>query len=281
MFFCFGSPRSGTTLISQCLAAHPDILVPNETDFIVPAAFLYQRLNDVSALKTCLKLLLTKSRYFSASIGEYLCEAEVGDVIDRCGERLSTLLSGLYGAIAAKGGAQRAGDKSPNDIGSARIIEEAGGFEPPISIVHIVRDVRDVTASMIEQGWALREPFVFPQAWNNSNLYLNTAMANNERYILVRYEDFVADPEAHMRRLLAHLGFDFRPEVLDPTRRHGRFKTLPHHARLYKDIAADRIGSYAARMDAALISACEAQAEHGMARFGYAPAINASLTVAH
>ncbi|QHW31542.1 sulfotransferase [Paenibacillus rhizovicinus] len=35
MFIIFGSPRSGTTLLSSVLDAHDDIVVPDETDFIV------------------------------------------------------------------------------------------------------------------------------------------------------------------------------------------------------------------------------------------------------
>ncbi len=34
MFFVFGSPRSGTTLMAQCLSSHTDIIIPHETDFI-------------------------------------------------------------------------------------------------------------------------------------------------------------------------------------------------------------------------------------------------------
>ena len=30
MFFIFGSPRSGTTLLAQCLSAHSEIIVPGE-----------------------------------------------------------------------------------------------------------------------------------------------------------------------------------------------------------------------------------------------------------
>ncbi len=30
MFFIFGMPRSGTTLIAQCLSAHTEIVVPYE-----------------------------------------------------------------------------------------------------------------------------------------------------------------------------------------------------------------------------------------------------------
>jgi len=34
MSFLFGTPRSGTILLAQCLSAHTKIIVPSETDFI-------------------------------------------------------------------------------------------------------------------------------------------------------------------------------------------------------------------------------------------------------
>jgi hypothetical protein len=46
MLFVFGSPRSGTTLLAQILNSHPEIVVPHETDFIIPFVFVFDRIPD-------------------------------------------------------------------------------------------------------------------------------------------------------------------------------------------------------------------------------------------
>ena len=40
--------------------------------------------------------------------------------------------------------------------------------------------------------------------------------ARSQRYLEVRYEDFIADAEAEMRRVCAFLGEDFHPEMCQP-----------------------------------------------------------------
>ena len=42
MFVVYGMPRSGTTLVAQVLNAHSGLLVPDETDFMVPAAHAFR-----------------------------------------------------------------------------------------------------------------------------------------------------------------------------------------------------------------------------------------------
>src|SRR5690348_5511964 len=72
VFFIFGSPRSGTTLLAQTLAAHSQIEMPYETDFIVPVAFVLDRVNDPTAGRPIIKGLMTASMGYKRSLGPYL-----------------------------------------------------------------------------------------------------------------------------------------------------------------------------------------------------------------
>jgi len=46
MFVVFGSPRSGTTLLAATLNQNDNIIIPDETDFIIPLAFLLKTVKD-------------------------------------------------------------------------------------------------------------------------------------------------------------------------------------------------------------------------------------------
>src|SRR5215208_3766820 len=71
MFFIFGSPRSGTTLLAQCLNNHSDIVVPHETSFIIPLAFVFTSIREPELGKEMIIRFITRSHDFQTSIGEY------------------------------------------------------------------------------------------------------------------------------------------------------------------------------------------------------------------
>lgn len=273
MFFVLGTPRSGTTLISQCLSAHPDIIVPNETDFIVPAALLYDRLSDPAVRSEALKTLIPSTKYFYSSLGEYLAPEEVHAAIDSHSETFNGLLTKLYSEVAAKAGAKLGGDKSPNDISFVAFLERAGGFRAPTKIIHIVRDVRSVLASQLEQNWIRnrgRGPVQFARTWTHDNLFLHEWTVDLEgRYIRVSLEDFTAEPEAQMRRLLAHLGCDFHPNTLNPEKRNRRYEGDPHHAKLYQPISTEHAQASRKALTPELREMCEREARIAMDVFGY------------
>jgi hypothetical protein len=227
--------------------------------------------DEPAAAKVAIKLLMTKSLYFPVSLGEYLSDDDVCAIVDECGASFGKLLDGLYSALAEKAGAKVAGDKSPNDLACLDILVKTGALDSPRRIIHVVRDIRDVLGSILNQGWvqpgARRQ---FARNWAHQNLHLHTIMGGDSRYLLVRYEDFVRQPTAQMTRLLAHLGQEFHPDVLDPTRRHARYQNEPHHPRLYEPINPDAVGSHRQRLKPSLRAACEREARAAMVAFGYA-----------
>ena len=271
MFLIFGTPRSGTTLLAQCLSAHPQLIVPDETHFIVPAAFVFDRIADVAVRREILKPLITKSRRTAASLGEFLDEATICDIIDRHSDSLASLLCAIYDAIAEKAGALQAGDKTPNDMGFLGILIQARGIPDDAKIVHIVRDPRDVLSSLRERRWNANPEKLFPRTWNNSNLNLHAQFHSSRRYRLVRYEDLVRSPLKELARLCIFLGVscDFLLRMIDQRERHARYHGQAHHARLYEPISDAAIGRFRTSLPGDMIAACERQAAEAMAVFGY------------
>lgn len=271
MFVILGSMRSGTTLLAQCLNAHPDLVVPDETDFLIPTAFLLDRVADEAKGKALVSDLIVSSRRYDESIGRFLDPPTVRRVVADAPYDLVGVVRALYAEIARVAGAREAGDKSPNDLQFARILLDNGFFDG-VKAVHIVRDVRDVMVSMYRLGWIPRLKYGYPRFWSADNVFLaNRLSVVPEHYHLVRYEDLVADPTAALVGVCRFLEVDFDPGMVDAERRRtaSQHPELPHHARTFGPIDAGDVGAWRTEFDDAALDQAERLGAEGLARFGY------------
>jgi hypothetical protein len=271
MFFIFGSPRSGTTLLAQCLSCHSQIVVPDETDFIVPLAFVFDRISEADIGRDMLVQLISRSRCFAKSLGEYISVEQVREIIYSCEYQPAEILQAIYVEIARAAGVRMAGDKSPNDLQYARALIKVRGISPEMKIIHIVRDVRDIMLSLHKTGWLLDGDSYFPRFWCNSNLYLHGLYRDCPRYYFLRYEDWMQAPEEYMGKICRFLGVEFEPAMMDHNRRHSRYRGSRNHEKVLQPITTDSIGNYRRELSAELIKLYERQAGEAMEVFGYEP----------
>lgn len=271
MFFIFGSPRSGTTLLAQCLDAHPDICIPHETDFIVPAAFVCERMKNPAARRAALKPLITMSEGFVGSIGEHLSQEEVEAIIDAHADSYGELLVAIYAAVAARAGKKISGDKSPNDLPYVHLIRTLGGIQNETPVLHVVRDFRDMVISVWGLGW-IKEPMLkgFAATWAQQNRVIHRSMKTElKNYLLVRYEDLTTHPRETLEAVCRTLGVDFDACMLDPNNRHPRFRPHAHHARLYQAVSSSRVGIHRSLLPQETLEVFDALARGGLLEFGY------------
>ena len=270
MFFIFGSPRSGTTLLAQCLDSHPDIVVPDETDFIIPLAFIFDRIRNADVGRAMIANLVTHAVATTSSLGEYLSPETLREVIGSSPYEPAAMLEAIYAELARRSGARLAGDKSPNDLLFLRMLVKVKGIGPDTKIVHLVRDIRDVMVSLNQQQWAPDADLYFPRFWSTSNLYLRALFhEDRSRYRLVRYEDMVRSPQPVYEDLCRFLGVAFDPGMLACEKRHGRYRKMAHHRRLFEPITTSRIGLYRSQVDNEMLGHYERQAHEGLEVFGY------------
>ncbi len=273
MFLVLGQPRSGTTLVAQCLNGHPDLVLPDETDLVVPLAFLVDRIDDQALGRELATTLITRSRRFAASIGEYLDAERVAAVVRAAPWTLNGILTDLYAALAEAGGGRLGGDKSPNDLKFQRILLTARLYGPNLPVVHVVRDVRDVMASFRELGWAEGVPEGLVRFWVANNLLVQASVPRQESpYLLVRYEDVVADPEREFRRICDLLEVDWDPAMIDDERRYQQFvghREIGQHARTFQPISRSRVGRHREAFDPETLAHITTLAQEGLTAFGY------------
>jgi hypothetical protein len=271
-FIIFGSPRSGTTLLAQCLNLHSEILVPFETDIIVPIAFIVERVKDESVGKSLITEMTCNSYYFNESIGEYLTKDEAASAIQNAEYTLPAIITNLYTAVGGKAGKKLCGDKSPNDLHNVPILQNHGLLHEPTRVIHIVRDVRDTFFSLMRLKWLPGDDNgrVYARAWSADNLFLyDVYQATKQPYFFLRYEDLVSEPKKWLERLCLFLGVEFESRMLDTSSFHQRYKGVAAHSHLYDIISTKRIGQWKTQITDEQLALYEPQAREALLRFGY------------
>lgn len=192
--FIVGMPRSGTTLIEQILAAHPDVAGGGEL-LVLP------RLID--------RIAATAGG--SAAWPQRIAGASAAD-LEAWGR---TYIEGLDRVVPK---APRATDKLPANflhVGMIRMIL------PNAAIVHCRRDPVATCFSCYQHHFTAAVDFAFDlgELGRYYRLY-DDVMAHWNRVLPgriheVRYEDVVADRQGETRRLLDHLGLPWDDAVAD------------------------------------------------------------------
>lgn len=271
MFVVFGSPRSGTTLLKEMLCQHPDLIIPHETDFIIPMAFILDRVQDEKVGKKLIVDMICSTVAFESSLGRYLDRLGICEIVEGSQYSLSDLLGGLYAAIARKTGSIAAGDKSPNDLGFLGILKKMNFFESNIKIIHIIRDVRDVVLSLKKTEWSPPNiEYSFPRNWANSNLNLNLfASQGKTPYLKVRYEDLILDAPAELKRIATHLEVKFNQLMCCYSDLGKELSHLSYHQNLGKEMLQNRRFAWKQNADTTCIEICQLQSVEALRVFGY------------
>lgn len=208
-FFIVGSPRSGTTLVRLMLDGHPRLAIPPESHFVVALAARRCRLARRPA--EALARICRHHRFAAFGLGA----GEVAAVAERVGpSTYAEAVRVVFGAYAAAHGKARWGDKTP---GYVRHVGLLARLFPDARFLHVVRDGRAVAASVAGMPFGPSDPVAAAYWWRARVRDGRRAggRLGPARYLELRLEDLVADPEAAMRRLLAFLGEPWSPEVLD------------------------------------------------------------------
>jgi len=271
VFIVFGSPRSGTTLLKEMICQHPLLKMPHETDFIIPIAFIIDRIKDESVGKELIERMICSTKDFESSLGKFIDRSDIRNIVKNSNYSIFGILNGIYSEIAKKSGAICAGDKSPNDIGFIGILKKTNLFESNVKIIHIIRDVRDVILSLKKTGWAPEDvEYYFPGIWANTNLNLRRfALQGKTPYLMVRYEDLVDNPPIELKKICTFLNVDFYPSMCEFGKLGQELSHLSHHENLGKQMLQSRRFAWKQNADSRLLDMCRETAGLALREFHY------------
>lgn len=246
-----GFPRSGTTLLEQCLDAHPGIVASPERPV------------------------------FTRDVLPRLCRAGGGGLavgtLDRVpapvleAER-ARYRAAMEAALGVPLGARLHIDKNPNHTG---LLPGLLRLHPGARIVAALRDPRDVVTSCVLRSFRLTEFSAMLLDWGDACALYAAEMGAWLRYreaidpaswVETRYEDMVADPMGEVRRVLGRLGLGWdegvagyrerlagkvvnsptQTEVRQPIYRHavGRWKAYRRHLEPHLPVLAPFVAAF-------------------------------------
>tara|TARA_B100000029_G_scaffold430980_2_gene442313 strand:+ start:9004 stop:9981 length:978 start_codon:yes stop_codon:yes gene_type:complete len=214
--FIAGSERSGTTLLRLMLHSHPRIAIPPQTKYVKKVYKRRIMFGNLQKEKNRNKLASWFKNNFHTSTKLNDLNIELNEVIKEIlvSKSLGSSLAVPWNSYAKKYGKKRWGDKRPYYI---HHMDKIRKLYPDAQIIHIIRDCRDVIASLIEMPWWHKTLEYSILNWKSAIQHGLIARQNTkvDEYIELRYEDLLTNPEYELGRLCQFLGEEYDPRMLN------------------------------------------------------------------
>jgi hypothetical protein len=216
IFFIIGRPRTGTTLLRTLFDAHPNVIIPWECQFIINLYPKYHRIRNwsTSDLENFYDDLLEQWLFKLWTIDRNKLKS---DLLASAGENsfsnVCKVVHGNYNSFYEKKELKLFGDKNP---GYTIYVDLLKKIYPEAKFIFINRDYRDNFFSIKKVDFELPVASLVVYKWKYFFRQALKAKAKYpESFYILRYEDFVSDPDFHFKHLCDFLGIDFLPEVFD------------------------------------------------------------------
>lgn len=209
--FLIGVARSGTTLLSLMLDSHSRIAIPYESHFFVS---YYQKYKVGNLDGKDEVLLLAKQILAEPPLRRWDLTIQPEELeLENC-TNLPSVIGAIFRTYAKKCGKEIWGDKSPPYTQYVYILEK---MFPTARYIHLIRDGRDVALSLMGKSWGPGDFISSMEYWarNISCARRMLYMLPEDRFLEVRFEQLVAEPETEMKRITEFLGVEFEPEMIN------------------------------------------------------------------
>ena len=201
--FLGGAGRSGTTLLRVILDSHPNIACGPELKVTPKLAQLWHEFQTAHRQ--------TLENYHITPLDT--------------NELFRGIITRLLDGYRITAGKARIAEKSPNNV---FYFQHLRVMFPDSPLIQVIRDGRDVVCSLLTMQWinpVTSEPLDYTRDAGKAAVYWTEAVRagrklvdkddSSSRYMELRYEELVTDPEPVLRNLFEFIGEPWRPEVLD------------------------------------------------------------------
>jgi hypothetical protein len=238
--FVVGPPRSGTTLMAKILGRHSRIFMPGETHFFDDIVSRRRELGEVRDLDS-IERVIARLRTLYGRYNEPPDQKRIDKILEephaveslRACRSYEEILSCFMKLQMRPAGKVRWGNNVPKDLFH---IKEILSFYPDARIVICVRDVRDFLLSYqnkwtvssdenVERLRRLYHPVLTSLLWRASvkQIARLEVLGPRENFLLVRYENLVADPARAVQDICRFIGEDFEAAMLNVDEQNSSF----------------------------------------------------------
>lgn len=271
-FFIVGRQRSGTTLLQSLLNAHPNVVVPIESTFIMS---LY---SNYASIKTWDKKIV---RAFCDDLGLipslHAWHIKKEDLFNLAIQIKNPSYSSLCKAVflcyheaLQKNKIMLIGDKNP---GNSLFLHELGRLFPVAKFIWIVRDYRAQINSMLKVNFEAHIISSLAARWKDVNKEIVRYQSiYPDKIMLVKYEDFVREQEAWFQKTCDFLKIEYTDIVFSKRvemSKHNSYYLDEYFTSIKKPITNELSYAWKKEMDKKLIRTAEHITGAFGLKFGY------------
>jgi len=265
LVFIGGAHRSGTTMLGSMLGAHRSCLCIPESQFKISAYEKMRRKKQDGTLRAVFAMIRNDVRFkfWGLNVGP-----DIPDDISSYQELLLWLIR-KYSEKAKKPKAAICVDHTPLNI---RYADTLFHLFPDAKMIHLVRDGRAVSASIMPLDWGPNTIDKAASSWTKKiQLGLKAESSyGSERVKKVRYEDVVLDPEKTMKDICLFLDITYEPEMIQGSGFLVPAYTAKQHHLVGRGPVADRVEAWKNSLSRREIEIFESIAGQYLLQLGYA-----------
>lgn len=283
-FFILGNPRSGTSLLRLMLNCHSAITVPPECGFLLWLYPNYKNWNITDLNETTINQFVNAvctSRKFETWGVTHLDMKKL--IIANAPENYEALVQCVYLSYAAKFLKEPSllGDKNNYYINH---LDDLKVLFKNKSILHLVRDGRDVAASYRDLKTIPTSHKYKPnlssdvaeiaKEWHDNNLKIYNYYKDYKNYFYVKYEDLLTDAKSTLKSFLDNFNLNFEQEMMEFYKYNQQNKLEPSETLAWKlktlePLDTSNIGKYKIKLNASEINLFNEIAKDSLELFGY------------
>ena len=187
----------------------------------------------------------------------------LSDVLMQEGDGYDTFFASLIRFYAAEQEKLHFGEKTPQH---AFFAETLCTWFPSCALIHIVRDPRDVVASLQSMPWASNRVVANARLWTTCTLAAERSH-HRDNYLRVNYEHLVGEPEDTLRSICTFLGEPYDPSMLESQEHVQADKWWFQRAQ--EPLHQSRVGRWRSRLDESQVALIERVSGSVMKQVGY------------
>lgn len=248
--FLVGCDRSGTTLLSLLLSQSPDLYMTLESGFI-PELYKERKVyNDFRSAKERwyflrdLQTTQATSKTIAFDIFE-MSDDQAENIIDKAAPTgYAGAIDALFSKTAQLNGKSGWGNKTPKYVLHISLLH---ALFPKARIIHIVRDPRDVAASILKLGWTstIKEAALY---WNKRvSAGIQGRALGNDIYYELKYESLLENPAEETKSIFKWLNIRYQDDFLNSYKKEKERHSIKKHKELFSliDKPIDKSRAYA------------------------------------
>lgn len=256
--FIIGVGRSGTSLVQSMLNSHPAIAFFPETQFLRKYIWRRHRWKNTSHFLDTLNNDPEYNRIGFTCTGEFASPEEYYDKLS------ATFLERQEKSII--------GDKDPRNI---EFVDNLFSLFPSSTIIHVIRDPRDVVLSRTKAQWSRRWPFFLHVFIYETQILRGLEMSSSlptRSIIEIRYEELLTRPQKVLSSITQSLRIPYddamlsfqksASELMHPAERQWKKETL-------QPLITDNTAKWVRSMTAFQVALIETICEQSMIRNNY------------